>query len=63
MAAKVGDLYVTTRGRTVEILAVDTVQDRYGDGFTAVAYRFCGGTVVHLRGADLIEDWTKIEGE
>ena len=59
---EIGDLYLTTTGRTVEILAVDTVANSWEESVEAVAYRFVGCTMVHLRGQSGIAKWTRIEG-
>jgi len=63
-----GDLYTTPRGRTVEILAVKSVEftgvvDVYAPvGSTEViAFRFVGGSVIHLTTRDDVVEWIKVQ--
>lgn len=58
-----GDLWSTPKGRTVEILAVHTVYNRYTEEVLAVAYRFLGGSMVHLRSADFLDGWSRVGAE
>lgn len=58
---EVGELYVTTTGRTVEIVAVDEVADSWENTVAAIAYRFVGGTMIHLRGQHAVSRWTKVD--
>jgi hypothetical protein len=58
-----GQLWMTSTGRTVEILAVDEVEELEQEEYHAVnviAYRFVGGTGVHLRAASRTNMWTKV---
>jgi hypothetical protein len=58
-----GELWGTPKGRTVEILAADTVYNRYTEETGVIAYRFLGGSMIHLRSVDSLVDWHKINGE
>lgn len=62
-----GEMWSTSKGRTVEIVARDVVELR-DDWLTeqsidTVAYQFLGGTMIHLRAARSLTDWTKTEFE
>lgn len=57
---------MTPKGRHVEILARDDVYQPEGDWSIAhetdtVAYRFLGGSMVHLRSVGSMKQWTKVE--
>lgn len=61
-----GQLWTTPKGRTVEILARDVVHEPEDDWSVAhetdtVAYRFLGGSMVHLRSVGSLKQWTKVE--
>lgn len=63
-----GNLYVTPRGRTVEILAVksveytDTVNTHAPVGAVfVIAFRFAGATVVHLTTVEDAGEWVKVQ--
>lgn len=62
------EFWTTSKGRTVEILARDTVEQQ-PEFFTdyaeidTVAYKFLGGSMVHLRAVDSLNGWTKVEFE
>lgn len=65
---KPGELYCTTTGRTVEILAADQVEsESEGDyecnRLQVIAYKFVGGSIVHLRAARAADRWVKVEVE
>lgn len=63
---EVGQLWSTTTGRTVEIVAVDEVEAEDGFGFPiegavrVIAYRYAGGSVIHLRTPSMASGWQKI---
>lgn len=59
-----GELWATSKDRTVEILARDTVQDsEVWVQVDTVAYSFLGCKTVHLRSVSSIGDWTRTEFE
>lgn len=63
-----GEFWTTSKGRTVEILARDEVQVSDDYGFPTaeadiVAYQFLGGSMIHLRAAASLTNWTKVEFE
>lgn len=61
-----GEFWTTSKGRTVEILARDEVEDDMGweyDKADAIAYRFLGGSMIHLRAVKSLKSWTKVEFE
>lgn len=59
-----GQLYVNTQGRTVEILANDEVREAWDEpdspAVDVVAYRFMGGTMIHLVSTNQVRKWTAI---
>lgn len=62
-----GEFWTTSKGRTVEIVARDEVEqvgtwdeDRTID---TVAYKFLGGTMIHLRSVKSLTGWTRVEFE
>lgn len=56
------EFWATSKGRTVEILASDTVTDEDGYPTTdVVAYKFLGGQQVHLRAVHSLHGWQKVE--
>lgn len=62
------EFWTTSKGRTVEILARDQVEDSDDYGFTeakvdVVAYQFLGGTMVHLRAVRSLAGWQKTDFE
>ena len=61
-----GEMWTTSKGRTVEILA-RAVVEHHGDWSDAeidtVAYKFLGGGTIHLRPVGSLEQWTKVEFE
>lgn len=65
----VGSLYVTSGGRTVEVLAVESVEcldmvetaNPVGSA-EVIAYRFLGGGVIHLAALHGVQDWVKVPG-
>lgn len=66
---EVGALYVTSAGRTVEIVAVasveclDMVETANPVGSAEViAYRFMGGSTVRLSAVHAVQDWAKVPG-
>jgi hypothetical protein len=59
-----GEMWSTGQGRTVEIVAADTVTD--SDGYPeleVIAYRFLGGSMIHLRAVTSLTNWTKVSFE
>lgn len=63
-----GEFWMTSKGRTVEILARDVVYQPEGDWSTShdtdtIAYQFLGGSMVHLRSVGSLKLWTKVEFE
>lgn len=60
------EFWSTSKGRTVEILARDTVT-QHGNWeldyreIDTVAYKFLGGSMIHLRAVDSLIGWTKVE--
>ncbi len=60
------EFWSTSKGRTVEILARDTIeiQDDYGfpDGTKAdvIAYRFLGAQMIHLRTVQSLTGWARV---
>jgi hypothetical protein len=59
-----GQLWTTSTGRTVEILAVDDVDEENDHGeyhvVNVIAYRYVGGSGVHLRAASRTNLWTLV---
>lgn len=55
-----GQFWSTSKGRTVEILARNEVGET-GDWDDAeidtVAYKFLGGTMIHLRSVESLREW------
>lgn len=63
-----GEFWTTSKGRTVEILARDVVYQPEGDWSIShetdtVAYKFLGGSMIHLRSVGSLKLWTKVEFE
>lgn len=62
---KPGEFWLTSVLRTVEILARDEVEgdpEEWGQlPVDTIAYRFVGGTVVHLRSVGSLKSWKKAE--
>ena len=63
-----GELYVTTTGRTVEIVAADLVEstdegDYECNRLQVIPYTFVGGSIVHLRAARAADRWARVEVE
>ena len=63
-----GEMWSTGQGRTVEIVARDAVYEPEGDwGISrevdTVAYRFLGGSMIHLRSVGSLKLWTKVSFE
>lgn len=64
-----GDLYMTAKGRTVEIQAVADIDceslvesaEPIGSA-RVIAYRFIGAVTVHLVGFHDAAEWVRIEG-
>lgn len=54
-----GEIFINAAGRKVEIVAVDGI---YIDGtdVSILAYRFLGGTMIHLRSVDSTKDWVQV---
>lgn len=60
------EFWSTSKGRTVEILARDHVQETgsWDDAeMDVVAYKFLGGSMVHLRAVGTLQGWTKTDFE
>lgn len=60
-----GQLWSTSTGRTVEIVAAGKLEFEAGDHwpeYEVAAYRFLGGSVVHLLPGGPPADWRKING-
>lgn len=60
-----GEMWRTGTEHTVEILARDMVYVPEGDWsisqeVDAIAFRFTGGTMVHLRSVESLTNWRKI---
>lgn len=59
-----GQLWSTPTGRTVEIVARDTVRASNvwddADEIDTVAFHFVGGTMIHLRSAEGLRSWRKM---
>lgn len=65
---KPGEMWATSKGRTVEILARDLVYTPEGDWSASqeidtIAYRFLGGSMVHLRSVGSLSNWMRQEFE
>lgn len=63
-----GEFWSTSKGRAVEILARDVVYQPEGDWsipqeIDTIAYKFLGGSMVHLRSVGSLKLWTKVEFE
>ena len=57
-----GDLYMTAKGRTVEILALADVESALVcEPVEVIAYRFVGAATVHLVGLHDVTEWVRIE--
>lgn len=58
-----GQFWTTSKGRTVEILARDAVED-HGDWreqeIDTVAYKFLGGSMIHLRAVSSLSGWAQV---
>lgn len=57
-----GEFWSTSKGRTVEILARDEVEESgmWDDAkVDVVAYKFLGGTMIHLRCVGTLVNWQK----
>lgn len=54
------EFWATTKGRTVEILARDEVEEPFGGTVDVIAYQFRGGSMVHLRSVDSLQGWVKV---
>ncbi len=57
-----GQFWSTSKGRTVEILARDKVEQAEYQWqpeaeIDTVAYKFLGGTMIHLRSVESLRDW------
>lgn len=60
-----GQLWSTPKGRTVEIVARDVVSGREPEApwdvdeaeIDTVAYKFLGGTMIHLRSVESLREW------
>lgn len=50
-------LWTTSKGRTVEILARDTVYNEWTEETDVVAYKFLGGSMIHLRSVASLSGW------
>lgn len=58
-----GQFWTTSKGRTVEILARDEIEINDDYGFPmgeadVVAYKFLGGSMIHLRTVASLKDWS-----
>lgn len=64
---QVGEFWLTSKERAVEIIARDEVAGDAVEGYwqeiDTIAYRFLGGTQVHLRAVSSIKAWRKAEFE
>ena len=65
-----GQFWTTPKGRTVEILARDTVEQHEVSPFwdpdariDTVAYQFLGGSMIHLRAVSTLIGWNKTDFE
>lgn len=61
-----GEFWTTSKGRTVEIVARGEIsQDDFEISceVDVIAYRFLGGSMVHLRSVGSLRLWTKAEFE
>lgn len=61
-----GEFWATSKGRTVEIVARDLVYEPEGDWSISretdvIAYKFLGGSMVHLRSVGSLRQWTRVE--
>lgn len=60
-----GEFWTTLMGRTVEILAADTLPGDDANGHCCevgvIAYRFLGGSMIHLRSVISLTAWAKVE--
>lgn len=59
-----GEFWSTSKGRTVEIVARDTVtqpehQWRPEAEIDTIAYKFLGGSMIHLRSVSSLTGWSK----
>lgn len=63
-AFTVGQLWTTSTGRTVEIVAVDRLEEEgeFGElaSVNVIAYRFVGGGIIHLRAAGNTGGWLHV---
>lgn len=57
-----GEFWATAKGRTAEILARQEVTQEaaWEERIDTVAYRFLGGSMVHLRSVSSLEGWKKV---
>lgn len=56
------EFWATSKGRTVEILSRDEVADTDNHSTVdVIAYKFLGGSMVHLRAVNSLTGWTKVE--
>jgi hypothetical protein len=63
MTPEPGQFWATAQGRTVEIVAAGEVACDESCGFEGIevlAYRFLGGSVVHLRSARALTGWVRV---
>lgn len=54
-----GEFWATPKGRTVEIVAREVVEVVYGVEAVVIAYRFLGGSTIHLRHVNSLTAWSK----
>lgn len=56
-----GEFWSTSKGRTVEIVARDEVTQvaEWEESIDVVAYRFLGGSMIHLRSVGSLTGWSK----
>lgn len=64
-----GSLYATTNGRTAEVVAYEAldatslVDSPLPVATTEViAWKYLGGTIVHISSLDDVQDWVKVPG-
>lgn len=65
-----GDLYSTTSGRTAEILAHESLEVTSMvesplpvARAEVIAWRYVGGSIVHLSSVDDVQEWIKVPGD
>lgn len=61
-----GEFWATSKGRTVEILARDAVYEpetvwSIAHETDTIAYKFLGGSMIHLRAVGSLNGWVKTE--